>query len=654
MCDHSCVTCEARNKKCDGTRGPTGCRRCVQAGIACEWYLTAQNPRANHNIRGIESQSIRQKTRKQGHSSSDLTSKSYKSSSKSTRLSILNEITGQMTSPTEPLPLEAASRSTEICFASQQSVALPIGYNKSSDQKHDPDTLGSTNPPGINIVPGSPRQHSYIYAVHGHINTPPAEGNVETSIRSRVRVSLTPAQASLFDSLFSLGDDLPTLPLTPQSPPRNRTRTRSRPTRYTEEPSPNWPIWPDDDFNIDDIDPEDVQGSLLNALVLDREVESNTLPFIVHCFASWMSRFLFEPIRIIQVTKDHILRTYSLGHETYQTMVLIANAGLAISKSTAYELTDFLILYKKLVDNALDARQRSAEGTMLEAMQAMEHSHEFISTLCRVGSLASVLRIMEIYAPIFRRACPELDDQLVNLPRTLTKINVHLQFYVTLDVLQSIITHRPMFFRYDLTFLSPEDEELLNMADGPGLRWLYGVPDRLMVTFARMNSFLEDFGSLLEPKKAKELEEEIGAFVSTMLPRVGKHPALGLGRMVVQESWRLAAYVYLYMGLCGADSNDGRVTKVQRKFMRLLETVKQRRNPDSFLVLPMVMIGIATNSPADQSVLLARLWGVGECSIPGTMGNDLVRILNDIWSRTGNRAAVWSDLRIGCLGVTGM
>ncbi|CEL61358.1 hypothetical protein RSOLAG1IB_09961 [Rhizoctonia solani AG-1 IB] len=108
------------------------------------------------------------------------------------------------------------------------------------------------------------------------------------------------------------------------------------------------------------------------------------------------------------------------------------------------------------------------------------------------------------------------------------------------------------------------------------------------------------------------------------------------------------------MGLCGADSSDARIIKVQRQFMSLLETVRPRRNPDSFLVLPMTIIGMATSSPADQSILLTRLWGVGECSKPGTMGNDLVRILNDVWSRTVNRPIVWSDLRIACLGVVGM
>ncbi|KAG8683137.1 hypothetical protein FRC11_013925, partial [Ceratobasidium sp. 423] len=213
----------------------------------------------------------------------------------------------------------------------------------------------------------------------------------------------------------------------------------------------------------------------------------------------------------------------------------------------------------------------------------------FISTLCKVGSLASVLNVMDMYAPVFRRACPEPSEELVNLPRVLTTINIHLQFYATLDVLQSVITHRPMFFRYNLDILSPRDEELLHAEDGPGLRWLYGVPDRLMITFARINTFLEDFGSCVDAGGIRELEKEIASFAPVVCPSLRTDPILNIARVAVQESWRLAAYVYLHMALCGADSSDARVVKTQQKFMRLLETIQPRRNPDLFLVLPMLI-----------------------------------------------------------------
>ncbi|KAH7345496.1 hypothetical protein B0J17DRAFT_41954 [Rhizoctonia solani] len=179
-------------------------------------------------------------------------------------------------------------------------------------------------------------------------------------------------------------------------------------------------------------------------------------------------------------------------------------------------------------------------------------------------------------------------------------------------------------------------------------------PARLVVALARINSLLEDYGSFVNQDVVQELEREIKACKPIISFSPGEDSALLIGRLMVQESWRMAGYIYLYMGLCGADTNDARVIKVQKQFMGLLESVKSRRNPDLFLVLPILIIGIATPSAADQSILLSRLWGVSECNKIQTMGNDVVRMLNDIWAHTTGRPAVWSDLRTSCLRVTGV
>ncbi|KAH7345518.1 hypothetical protein B0J17DRAFT_713087 [Rhizoctonia solani] len=204
------------------------------------------------------------------------------------------------------------------------------------------------------------------------------------------------------------------------------------------------------------------------------------------------------------------------------------------------------------------------------ALAAMEHSHQFISTLFKVGSLANVLIVMDLYAPVFRRACPGPSEGLVNFPRCLMAINIHLKYYAALDVLQSFLTQRPMFFRYDLDFLSSQDEAFIKSGNGLGLRWLYGVPDRLMIALARMNSLIEDFGNRVDSDTIHELEEEIAACTPIVIVGAGTDPALNVGRIMVQEAWKMVAQVYLYMGLCGANSLDPRVIKVQRKFMGLL------------------------------------------------------------------------------------
>ncbi|KAL5641754.1 hypothetical protein ACGC1H_002013 [Rhizoctonia solani] len=472
---------------------------------------------------------------------------------------------------------------------------------------------------------------------------------------------MTPGQASLFDSIFSLADDPRVPPYTPESPTLNwipdTGRVQSvgvgRPERSglhsQVEPTIDLP----ENLHKETNAGGPVMVGALHELVLDREVESNIVPFLAHAFTSWLNRFIFEPARASSLARATIVRGHSLGEETHQRMILVANTVLAVSKSSDYEPKYYTILYQQLVKRVLEARTCS-QLTREAAMKAVESCHELLSITTKVGSLANTLNLMGLYAPVFRRACPE-PSGLVNLPRRLTAVEVNLKYFASYDVIQSMITHRPMFFRYDLDILSPQDEELLDADDRPGLRLSIGVPDRLVIALARINILLEDYGSCVDQKMVQELKTEITRAckpVDSSSPE--DDPALKVGRLMVQESWRLVGYVYLYMGLCGADSKDARVIKAQQQFMALLETVKPRRNPDMFLIIPMVIMGIATSSPTDQSILFSRLWGVTECSKPGTVGNDVTRMLNDIWQRTRERPAVWSDLRIACLRVVGM
>ncbi|KEP45540.1 putative fungal zn(2)-cys(6) binuclear cluster domain protein, partial [Rhizoctonia solani 123E] len=112
-----------------------------------------------------------------------------------------------------------------------------------------------------------------------------------------------------------------------------------------------------------------------------------------------------------------------------------------------------------------------------------------------------------------------------------------------------------MFFRYEVNYPPHLSDTSFSTDDGLGLRgWL---------------------------------EEEIRS--KRAIVAAGVDPSPSMGRIVVQEGWRLAALIFLFMALCGADSKDARVTKVHSKFMKLYTGVEARRIPDPFLVLPMLI-----------------------------------------------------------------
>ncbi|CUA67892.1 hypothetical protein RSOLAG22IIIB_07583 [Rhizoctonia solani] len=219
-----------------------------------------------------------------------------------------------------------------------------------------------------------------------------------------------------------------------------------------------------------------------------------------------------------------------------------------------------------------------------------------------------------------------------------------------MDTLLSMLTVRPMFFRYTVRFTPEVPESLFDQAEGCTLRHTFGIPDRLIMMFAYMNGLFEDFGSYVPQHMADELEQDIKRMKPVI--KVSAEPFLTIGRMVVQQAWFQAALIYLYMGLCGCDSTNSRVVTARSRFIKLLVSTAPRRSMDSFLVFPFIILGVATESHEERTMIRRRMLGVAECARPGRMGNDFVRILENVWSK--HRPMVWSDLRQACWEVAGV
>ncbi|KAF8668245.1 hypothetical protein RHS04_04874 [Rhizoctonia solani] len=633
MFHSDCLTCKARNKKCDRTQGPSGCRRCVQAGIECEGYTIGRTQKSRHGIRNVDT--------------------STKNKPDSVRYQYC---------PFPPDPSTQADGQININQLSGDKVFPGVGIGVGAASGAG---VGSAVPVNQDRERGFcyPWRSDYLELVRHTDRQSPGSGSPLNSVISSqqtavnaggsgIRVEyddpVSPALARLLEGGFDLRlqESVPSPPLE-----LDRSHMIQRWDAYSQTVSSGRDrVLVDHDERLDSSeDTENDLRSVTKELVLDRRVESNTLPFVIHSFEAWANQFFFEPAQILPRVRDKFHLWIKCGS---LRAALMSSVGLDISRSTKYDLRDFRIWEAKILDNTLQARARRVTGQ--EAFQALEHTHKYITTLRIVGSLANVLSMIDLLAPIFRQACPESSCELVNLPRALIN-DVNIQYYVTMDVLQSVITSRPMHFRYDLDFLSSRDEDTLNSDDGPRfkLRWLYGIPDRLVVTFARMNTLLEDYGNCVDPEKVREVENEIAGckLPACSQTRFGSNESFG--RVMAHEVWKLAAYVYLYMGLCGADSYNARVVKVQQEFMGVLKRVVPSRNPDSFMYVPMFILGMATNMP-DQAALLTRLTGVTECSRAGTMGHDIRAMMVDIWTHTTGRAIRWYDLRPACLRVVRM
>ncbi|KAH7338238.1 hypothetical protein B0J17DRAFT_416882 [Rhizoctonia solani] len=211
-----------------------------------------------------------------------------------------------------------------------------------------------------------------------------------------------------------------------------------------------------------------------------------------------------------------------------------------------------------------------------------------------------------------------------------------------------------MLCDYDPGFSLELCGQLLQSEHNYGFQWLFGAPDQYILLLARSNTLYERQGANVEPRVLDQIAEGLSKLRFPLVESTD--PALRDTRVVVQGDWRQAVYIYLYMVLYGTNAKDQHVEQARKTFMRLLKGTNSGRNPDGFLVIPMIIVGVVWFKQRDRNTIRRRMLGLRECRNPESAWNDNVRMLEDIWTRTTteDRPATWLDLRIAWHKVSGM
>jgi hypothetical protein len=98
--------------------------------------------------------------------------------------------------------------------------------------------------------------------------------------------------------------------------------------------------------------------------------------------ALWMRRFLFEPLRVVQITKDYVSFRYGISSESRWKMMRISEVVRTVTKSAAYDLDNppkLAVLVARVSHDLTlaDSRQESSpEADRQIAQRAMDNSFE--------------------------------------------------------------------------------------------------------------------------------------------------------------------------------------------------------------------------------------------------------------------------------------
>ncbi|CAE6360465.1 unnamed protein product [Rhizoctonia solani] len=659
-----CLTCKSRRKKCDETK--PFCQRCQHSGIQCTGY-SYLGATSGGNV-------VKNWTQPAYSMSADLlpppakasrTAKRGRSHTSSARRDVSNHV--PLEGETPGAGFSARPSSHEWSSTSDTSPDL---FNSPFDL--DP-TISSSLPTSQaledwwNLDPSlpllaqpDPSSSTLQHQPFQSLDTTTSSEFFESSDSQNDQAarSLTAGQASLFNALFSLSDQ--TANSASHDPPTSVGYPPTHlPTCPPHQPTINvGVVLPDGDDDDDKEEDETVKQIICGTMKLGINAEGNTLPFILESYAAWVTRTAFEPKKAALGARDLIFKQFGDSDESRWTLTTLAKILRSLAEKPVWGegLESLQTLSYQPAVRALreQVRQRVNEimlhaGSMeshelSKALKTMDNVMEIASIYYTTTSVPEALDFMRMAAPLFRFLCSDHPNKIIHLQSLLLQPVLSLRHYALVDIFSSVAMEREMIFHYDTTYNPNLTLHMDQFPSEAGIQWLHGIPGVIIITFARINMMREQ--GYADPQAITEMETMLRRFVVS--PSLSNDPFLTVARVMVQECWRQAAYIYLYMGACHVNADDPRVKRALSKLMKLLDGTKPGRTPDAFLMLQCMIGGIAARSRSDREVIRQRMLSSERFKFPGAQGSVAVMLLDYIWLRTDGerRPAVWGDLRV--------
>ncbi|KAH7337983.1 hypothetical protein B0J17DRAFT_660307 [Rhizoctonia solani] len=239
---------------------------------------------------------------------------------------------------------------------------------------------------------------------------------------------------------------------------------------------------------------------------------------------------------------------------------------------------------------------------------------------------------------------PELwkSDSTVYLSQTLHSQRHELAKFPVMDTIAALAFGISPLIHYDAT-IQPQDFKPHKFHF---LEPVYACPVVVLMTFARVNAFRVSQLMIQDGTTAGGAEEYESA-VRSWKPNLNyadPGPQLVV-RLAVQESWRQAALIYLYMGMCGANSADSRVEPLVRQVAQLASTVEAGSPLETHLFIPCLIAGVAARKEKHRAILRKKIQvsqGTDACLLRGA---DFLVVLDHLWhgAASGGSPVIWHD-----------
>ncbi|CAE7212359.1 unnamed protein product [Rhizoctonia solani] len=218
-----------------------------------------------------------------------------------------------------------------------------------------------------------------------------------------------------------------------------------------------------------------------------------------------------------------------------------------------------------------------------------------------------------------------------------------LAYFALIDCTYAMASGLPQQIEYDTT-IYPQPRCSPRTKASSSHQWVHSSPTEFQLVLADINA-CRDKSPVARDRR--DIEQWLVTWQSRHAEYEFTESWMTVAWYAVQESWRLALLVYLYLAVYDVPSDDPRIQSCVKQVLQVVGTIKKRDNSDAnvSLFVQYLTIGICARSETHRKLVRDKLSTHNEIRLWILRASDFVPVLDHLWhgAAAGGRPIKWSD-----------
>ncbi|QRW11318.1 Fungal specific transcription factor domain [Ceratobasidium sp. AG-Ba] len=227
----------------------------------------------------------------------------------------------------------------------------------------------------------------------------------------------------------------------------------------------------------------------------------------------------------------------------------------------------------------------------------------------------------------------------VSLSCVLASPRYEITYFALLDMMCAMAYGLPQVIDYDTS--EPPIESYVHAVE-----WVHGCPFELQRITVRINS-LRAWSNIGPVPDWLSIERELQEWKAPTSTTTEDESWKAITRLAIRESWRHALLIYLYMAVCGATSDEPRVSSSVKQVFHIVETIKNKLPLIAHLhfAIQYLIAGAYTPNERQRDIVRRDLSALTSNGFWLLSGSNFVPVLDHLWHGAGanGRPVRWND-----------